>query len=325
MTTTRTWIGGGNNEASNPNDWSPTGVPQPCDTLLIGTPAFQFFTMNIRGNDLTDDAIEVGPPTGSLIANLSDQAVVSTSVVENRATFNVSGHSNLTVSEFRADLTVNLSQHSTFDLNPGGSGSFGTIVANVSGHDTAVINNGSDGGVTVHLAKGARLSGTLVSRGDLSMDGAAGSVFNNDGDSSFDAPATVTLGVDVTGTGGISTPTSSFRFAKLEFAKSVGPHQSIFDGDIVQIDQPYKFAASVTMTSTSSEIDLMGLATADSYSYSKDMLKVWSGDKIIDRLRLTDQTPYGFDLVKTSGSVNVVALGSNGQTLPGALPIHVGT
>jgi hypothetical protein len=34
--TTRTWIGGGNNRADNPNDWAPNGVPQPGDMLRAG-------------------------------------------------------------------------------------------------------------------------------------------------------------------------------------------------------------------------------------------------------------------------------------------------
>ena len=33
--TDRTWLGGGNNNARNPNDWSPTGAPQPGDILSM--------------------------------------------------------------------------------------------------------------------------------------------------------------------------------------------------------------------------------------------------------------------------------------------------
>jgi hypothetical protein len=39
-----TWIGGGNNEASNQNDWSPTRTPQPGDTLTMSSG-----TMHVSG------------------------------------------------------------------------------------------------------------------------------------------------------------------------------------------------------------------------------------------------------------------------------------
>ncbi|MFL5254202.1 MAG: hypothetical protein ACJ8AI_15145 [Rhodopila sp.] len=115
--------------------------------------------------------------------------------------------------------------------------------------------------------------------------------------------------------------------------KSVGPHQSVFADNLVKVDQPNQFAANITLASpqnppagsaATSEIDLSGLVNADSYTFKNDMLNIWSGNKIIDTLRLHNSTTYGFDVVQTSGSVNVVALTSPDQVLPGALPIHVG-
>jgi hypothetical protein len=323
------WIGGGDNQASAPKDWIDTStglhaVPQPGDSLVVG-PFGQSYTMNISGNDLAGDTLSQGMASGSLTANLSDQAVVLAFATQAVATFNVSKQSNLTLHSFKTGMvTVNLSQNSTLDLYPE---FLGGAAINVSGNDTMVVHGDALGGASFRLAKGSRLSGTFVGAGSVGMDGAAGSAFNNNGHSSFDFPGAVTLGVDVKGTGSITTPTGSLftKNFRLEFAKSVGPHQSIFDGNIVQIDQPNKFAASITMTAASSEIDLMGLATADSYTYKKDMLNILSGDKIIDTLRLTDKTPYAFDVVKTSGSVNVVALASSGETLQGALPTHIGT
>jgi hypothetical protein len=72
------------------------------------------------------------------------------------------------------------------------------------------------------------------------------------------------------------------------------------------------------------EIDLMGLATADSYTYTNDMLSIFSGTSIIDRLRLTDHTQYGFAVEKTTGSVNAVAI-SDPTNRPAGLPIHTGS
>jgi hypothetical protein len=52
----RTWIGGGNNNANRPADWSPHGVPQPGDTLTMANGT----TMNLTGNQLAGDALNVG-------------------------------------------------------------------------------------------------------------------------------------------------------------------------------------------------------------------------------------------------------------------------
>src|SRR6516164_6506153 len=85
--TTRAWIGGGNNQASNPNDWIDTnnfnlpGAPQPGDTLVLGTPAHPAasYTMNIQGNDLAGNTLFISSfiASGSLTANLTNHAVAA--------------------------------------------------------------------------------------------------------------------------------------------------------------------------------------------------------------------------------------------------------
>ena len=70
------------------------------------------------------------------------------------------------------------------------------------------------------------------------------------------------------------------------------------------------------------EIDLMGLANADSYTFKNDMLKIYDGSKIIDMLRLHDSTTDGFTVQKTASSVNIVAI-TDPTHLPVGLPIHV--
>jgi hypothetical protein len=88
----------------------------------------------------------------------------------------------------------------------------------------------------------------------------------------------------------------------------------------VQIDQPSIFSGSTELFAGA--IDLVGLAQADSYGYTKDLLSIYSGNKILEPLRLVDQAPYGFGVVEASESVNIVALTSSGETLQGALPLH---
>jgi hypothetical protein len=65
----RTWVGGGNNEASNPNDWSPNGAPQSGDSLTDGVSGS---TINIEGNALKGDVLSVAAQGVTL--NLSHNA-----------------------------------------------------------------------------------------------------------------------------------------------------------------------------------------------------------------------------------------------------------
>src|ERR1700722_13629108 len=66
--TTRKWVGGGTNLATNGSDWSPTGVPRPGDNLTMTSG-----TMNIVGNALAGDQLVV--PSGTVDLNLSSASV----------------------------------------------------------------------------------------------------------------------------------------------------------------------------------------------------------------------------------------------------------
>jgi len=309
--TSLTWVGGGNNKASNPLDWSPHQAPEPGDFLrVLAIPASPGpFTMNVGGNDLTGDPLSINLfVPSSFTANLSHKAVMSAFVSPSHATFN-------------------LSQDSTLDV----STSYGTAMVNISGNDTATISPWR-GGAIVNLEDGAKWNGTFsTAAGIVTVEGGADSAFNNNGTSfegsSDAAGSSATIGVDVIGSGDFQIASSSH----IEFAKSVGPNQSISDGGWVQIDQPNQFDASVTLVSSSSvfapspaEIDLMGLTTADSYSYKNDMLNIFSGNKIIDTLRLHDSTQYGFvvEPPETRGTVSIVAIADPTNPLP-SLPIHI--
>jgi hypothetical protein len=275
--------------------------------------------MNMKSDDLEGSSL--GVYFSHLTANLSHRAFVTAYVgygpYSPPDTFNVSQGSTLDLNLLKANVIVNLSQNSTLSITPGFIG--GTI--NVSGRDTLTIPSSDGlGRFDINLAPGAKLSGTFATL-SISMKGAQGSVFLNNG-ASFIEGFTGYLDVDVAGNGSITVPAGPSGLPLLEFFKSVGSHQSVLDGGVVQIDSPKQFHASVTMTSASSQVDLMGLAKADSYTFKNDMLKIFSGNNVIDTLRLTNQTPYGFDVVGTASSVNVVAHSSSGELLPGALPVH---
>jgi hypothetical protein len=81
--TNRTWIGGGNNQASNPKDWSPTGAPQPGDTLTMSQG-----TIKISGNAMAGDVLNVSP---------RDQFTSA-------PTIHLNGNLTMTVNVFASDL-----------------------------------------------------------------------------------------------------------------------------------------------------------------------------------------------------------------------------
>jgi hypothetical protein len=60
MSTTRAWNGHGDNDASNSGNWSPGGVPQPGDDLVI-----THGTMNVCGSALAGDTLSVAAPFGA--------------------------------------------------------------------------------------------------------------------------------------------------------------------------------------------------------------------------------------------------------------------
>jgi hypothetical protein len=324
--TTLTWIGGGNNHASNYLDWSPNQVPQPNDILEVGASGNSgIFTMNVSGNDLAGDDLEIFAGA-EFTANLSQKAEMTASDLFSGPTiFNLSQQSTLSLSISRVESnTINLSQNSTLKLGIDRTSS----TVDIFGKDAATISGDGQASAIINLAGGARWSGTFNGAG-VTVNGGAGSTFNNDGESSAGGAAGAIINADVVGKGSFSTTSDLGLPTSLEFVQSVGSNQSIQDSGFLQIDQPNEFKASVTLTPAPSgsfpppEIDLVGLANASSYSYKNDMLSIFSGKSIIDTLRLSDQTKFGFDVVQASGSVNIVTLTSSGQLLSGALPMHV--
>jgi hypothetical protein len=281
--------------------------------------------MNVRGNDLAGDSLTLAGTV--FTANLSHKATMTANYMTGSiGTFNLSGRS-----------TLILSTISGFHLgtNP--------ATINVSGNDNLILHN-TDSRVTINLLPGATVHGSFTTGeffgvvfGQITINGQAGTAFDNNGHSLLVNTEQATINTNVVGTGSFDVANQGpysiagvVGRAKIEFGGAVGRNQSVEDSSLVVIDKPNQFHAGITLASSAAsvaapfpaEIDLMGLATADSYSYTNDMLKIWSGRTVIDTLHLTDQTPYGFDVVKSSSSVNVVALSSSGETLPGALPLH---
>lgn len=323
------WIGGGSNRASNPNDWidrstnlPPDRPPQPGDTLTVATPIagpIQSFTMNVIGSDLAGDPVRIGIASGPgaiLTANLSHKAVMTAVLVESSVG------------------TFNLSPNSTFDLSltSGAHVGINSAVVNMTGNNDFTLND-TDSLVAVNLSD-AKWNGTFnmgpfhgVSFGHLTVNGDPGSAFNNNGHSVVVDTEQATINTAVIGKGSFDVANRGGGFgmalAKLEFVDSVGPNQSVSDSGLVVIDQPNKFDADITLTTSEAptfplpaEIDLMNLATADGYTYENDMLNILSGSKVIDTLRLHDSTLNGFTVnLPTQGS-SVVSIVANIEQNP---------
>ncbi len=100
-------------------------------------------------------------------------------------------------------------------------------------------------------------------------------------------------------------------------------------GGVLQIERPDQFHGSTTLSYTDSgvpysrlpEIDLIGLANADSHTHQNDILSIYAGKSVIDKPRLTETTSYGFSVEKTAGGVSIIAIGDPTDP-PVGLPMH---
>jgi len=101
--TARTWLGGGNNLASNPLDWSPNGAPHAGDTLTVqGTSAY---TVNIQGNALAGDTLTVTDQNTTI--NLSNNAVAAIRTFYDPV-INIAGTVHMSLDDENSQDTVNL-------------------------------------------------------------------------------------------------------------------------------------------------------------------------------------------------------------------------
>ena len=284
--TNRTWVGGGNNRASNAGDWSPDGAPQPGDALDM-----QSGVMNIRGNDLAGDTLVIG-------------AVQATTAA-----------------------TLNLSRYADVSLQPA-SLSDDQITVNVRGSDTLHVQRSdfpSLARLTVNLADHASLAGEFkMLFGSVSIDGGAGSRLINDGSILLQGAAG-RFDTKVQGNGSFTVKTAQSAGGRLEFSGFVSRGQSVsVEGDPgrslishLQVDQPSEFKGAVALGGYG-EVDLQGLFNADSYEVKQDMLSIYSGCTVIEKLRLTSlENPnlpnYSTTVFQTSEGVSIARVSLDGS------------
>ncbi|WP_428492651.1 hypothetical protein [Rhodopila sp.] len=180
--TSLTWVGGGNNQASNAADWSPGVAPEPGDVLSIGSG-----TINVAGNALAGDTLAIvsvagAQPAASTVINTSGAATLSVD------------SANSPDYEFFATVRINAAVGSTLTLNANlatasttisggtvnfvGSNSFvgATLIsANLTGSGSIAIPSGNHvlGSIEVNGAVGSGLTflmGSLNAHSDLTID-----------------------------------------------------------------------------------------------------------------------------------------------------------
>ncbi len=149
---TRLWVGGSDNAAANPANWSPAGVPQPGDTLQIGNGA----TINVTGNDLAGDTLNVINSGSAVTVNAKDSAQLDFSIPFSGVNLNVADTATLNVSAVHGVLNAS-----------GGTIQF--IGTTQLGASRVILNDNLTGTATVALS-GAQGEGTFVE-----VNGAAGS------------------------------------------------------------------------------------------------------------------------------------------------------
>ncbi len=256
MGTIRNWIGGGPNDLYAAADWSPVGVPQAGDTLYLVTG-----TASLTHGNLSGDTLMIGAQTSytsppPAIVDLSGGAKLSASVseapfTEQSVVFNVSGAA-----------TLHLSEQANY-------------------YATTMI--------TENIGTKSTLTGNFVGTGhnvDLTINGADGtSRYSNTGASSV-AEGVVTIHPQVIGIGSFTVGSS----AGIVFLGGVGSGQTINaeGADTITIGAPGQFHGLVNfMGGAADTIDLAGLAHADSYSYASDMLDLFKGAQVVDKLRFS--------------------------------------
>ena len=160
---TLTWVGGGNDRAGNPADWSPALKPQPGDRLVMGSG-----TMNLSGHALAGDTLSISP-NANVTINTSGNATLKLLATTPGDVINLNADpaGTLTLTANLVGATVNASGgtirfigNSTFDAfqttlsdNLVGTGTVGLFGGNATG-ETMTVNGSVGHGLTFDIGSG---------------------------------------------------------------------------------------------------------------------------------------------------------------------------
>ena len=233
-----------------------------------------------------------------------------------------------------ADVTLNLSRHASALLDIA-QFSDDQVTVNAQGSDTLNVYTEfpSTLTMTVNLADYTRLTGSFnLTFGSVTLNGGTGSRFVNNGLSQLRGSSAV-FDTDMKGKGAFSVSTAQSSGGNLEFGGAVSSGQTIdVSGDPgrvlashVRVDQPGAFQGAVNLN-IFGELDLQGLANADSYTSQNDMLSIYSGGTVLDTVRLTAPPapfPGNFDLAVYQTPTGVAV--DRGYVPPGGTPLPIHT
>jgi hypothetical protein len=286
-----TWIGGGNNKASNPKNWSPEGVPTHTDAEITHG------RINIEGNELADQT------TGRHLF------------------LDVLGGASDVIIDLRHGLQQTDVMVRPIDVQSGN--------ADIEIKDSAQFELFAQAGASVHineLPHAVRWSGTFSVEGDLKVFG--NGTFVPSGNDSLvvtdrnQPPAHAFL--DVTIAKGL--PIHVFN-ASLELGGFVSAGETIaLVGDpdrpsFLKLDIPRIFAGTVNL-GRDSQVDLVDLVKrehVDSYALKNDLLAFYDHNEVRYTLAVTGSAPL--TVAQAGGDVFVYtdAVAPPGSTL---LPLH---
>jgi len=133
-----TWVGGGDNLASNPAHWLPDVAPRPGDSLTMGSG-----TMSLTGKALAGDRLTITPTS---TANINTGAAATLNLSVQRATANI---------DIAAGTTLSLNANAAFSyLNIHGEGTLSLNGTNAISAFRTVVSNDIVGIATVDLFGG---------------------------------------------------------------------------------------------------------------------------------------------------------------------------
>jgi hypothetical protein len=284
------WTGGGvTQDATDADNWSPAGPPQPGDQLMMSSG-----TMLIKSStDLAGDTLQLSDaPLSKYTLNMGSDA--SANVALGHQTFGLQVNGNMAgvqLSEGNGlagtvDLAVNTSLVVTGSLNF-------ILNLNASGVGSHLTNDG-----TIGLTRGKL---------DTDLDGTGTYNLNryHDGFGNVEVTGAVAPGL----TFNLQGDTGNYN------AGLTIDHPQTFQGNITVGDNP-----TSTGGPSADLLTLVGL-TADSYDLKDDLLNVYSGDTVLASVHLnTNGEPY--TVAQSAGSVGVY-IGMDAPSGASILPVHV--
>jgi len=289
--TARAWLGGRGNQASDPLDWSPNGVPQPGDALTITQGS-----ININGNQLGADVLDA---SGTARINIKN-GVGDNLRASNGARVSLTNTFGTEITKAQGDVSLTTTGVNQVDIQSPGRGFGGNMMIN--NHGTLI------GGIDLFGSNVTLNGGSFVNNG-TSLAG-------------FDGGRAV-INAGVLGIGNWRVDTFHANFGELKFLQSVGPGQTVtMEGGLsgyalLDVEHPNTFQAAVDF-SANSVVDLKGLV-ADSWAYTEDgSLYLYDGPnhQTVDVLRFTAHTGFGIAQGTSTGGKGVEVFASTYPNIP---------